>query len=181
MNRTFSFVLDQKYLALGIILVYPAWRLLIHILTPKPLPGIPYREVCQYPVIGDAVDIGKHQQGTGRITDWFDTVADELMRKPENKGKGICQVMFGLSNAGRILILTDWKEGEDLMIRRAGEFDRGESDEVLLLLDPGLTGPSRCCATAALARGVFPNVTPTGPLALVAGKLFDRWRAGPPS
>lgn len=126
-QSTLSSLINHKYLISTIlILFYPTLKYLLHLLTPKPLPGIPHRKGKQVPLLGDAIDIGKHQAKTGTVTDWFDIVSMEMLTEPENRGKGICQVMFGLTSASRMIVVTDFREAEDILARRTVEFDRGK-------------------------------------------------------
>lgn len=44
----------------------------------------------------------------------------------EGEGMGLCQLMFGLGNKNRYIIVTDAREGEDILMRRTAEFDRAQ-------------------------------------------------------
>jgi hypothetical protein len=113
--------------------------LLLHILTPRPLPGIPYRRNRQSPLIGDALDAGKWLAQRKSIGEWTDGCVRALiyggpdafaswgiLKKGgksaeqflEEKGgerwagyEGICQMLFGLGNGARQVVVTDL-EGE---------------------------------------------------------------------
>jgi hypothetical protein len=119
------------------IALYLIGPFILNLLTPKPLPGIPYRKGRQYPIIGDGLDAGKWLAAQTTITQWFDGCtkafiyggkemgsewgvldgkksADELLEvfeKPDLKRsedyEGICQLMFGFGNGARQVIITD--------------------------------------------------------------------------
>lgn len=114
---------------------------ILDLLTPKPLPGIPYRKGRQYPLIGDGLDAGKWFAAQTTITQWLDGCAKafiyggkelgaewgvldgkksaqeqlEELAKPDRKRsseyEGISQLMFGLGHGNRQVIVTD-VEGE---------------------------------------------------------------------
>lgn len=123
------------------IIAYLIGPFILNLLTPKPLPGIPYRKGRQYPIIGDGLDAGKWLAAQTTITQWFDgctkafiyggtqmgsewgvldgkRTADELLddlKKPgmrrNEEYEGISQLMFGFGNGARQVIVTD-VEGE---------------------------------------------------------------------
>lgn len=123
------------------IVVYLIGPFILNLLTPKPLPGIPYRKGRQYPIIGDGLDAGKWLAAQTTITQWFDGCtkafiyggaemgsewgvlngkrsAEELLEDFEKPGmkrseeyEGISQLMFGFGNGARQVIVTD-VEGE---------------------------------------------------------------------
>lgn len=128
-------------IALLPLLYFLVLPLLLRILTPQPLPGIPYRKGRQFPIIGDGLDAGKWLTEQTTITQWFDGViqafmytgpekgaewgvlgrkggkeisANEMMQDFEKDGlerserwEGICQMMFGLGNGARQVLVTD--------------------------------------------------------------------------
>lgn len=138
------------------IIFYLVGPLIINLLTPKPLPGIPYRKGRQYPIIGDGLDAGKWLAAQTTITQWFDgctkafiyggkelgsewgvldgrkSAAEllEVFEKPDLKRneeyEGMCQLMFGFGNGARQVIVTD-VEGEWIM----GSSNPAESRTVL--------------------------------------------------
>lgn len=119
------------------VVYYLVLPFVLDLLTPKPLPGIPYRKGRQYPIIGDGLDAGKWLAAQTTITQWFDGCtkafiyggkqmgsewgvldgkrsADELLgdfKKPNLKRspeyEGISQLMFGLGHGARQVIVTD--------------------------------------------------------------------------
>lgn len=110
---------------------------ILDLLTPKPLPGIPYRKGRQYPLIGDGLDAGKWYAAQMTITQWLDGCAkafiyggkdlgaewgvldgkkttqeqlDQLTRpgrKRSEEYEGISQLMFGFGHGNRQVIVTD--------------------------------------------------------------------------
>ncbi|KAJ9110668.1 hypothetical protein QFC19_001497 [Naganishia cerealis] len=115
-------------------IVRPAF---LHLLTPKPLPGIPYRKGRQYPIIGDGLDAGKWLREQATITQWFDGCIQAFMYGGDERGsqwgvldgkrtakemisdfaasdlkrnsgyEGICQMMFGFGHGARQVAVTD--------------------------------------------------------------------------
>lgn len=119
------------------ILYFYVLPALFRLLTPKPLPGIPYRRDRQYPILGDAIDARRWFKGQKSITQWLDGCTKAFMyggedlgarwgvidgsRSPDDwlanlEGKdlrrnpnyeGIWQAMFGIGNRGRHVVITD--------------------------------------------------------------------------
>jgi hypothetical protein len=111
---------------------------LTSLLTPKPLPGIPYRKGRQYPIIGDGLDAGRWMAQQKTITQWVDGCAkacmygvgewgvldgrksaEEQLEELERKGlqrddgyEGISQLVFGSANGAKHVIVTD-VQGEE--------------------------------------------------------------------
>ncbi|KAJ9113051.1 hypothetical protein QFC22_006147 [Naganishia vaughanmartiniae] len=141
MPELFSFDLSStQTLILSLPLLYFLIPYFLSLLTPKPLPGIPYRRNRQYPIIGDGLDAGKWLTEQKTITQWFDgciqafmytgpekaaqwgilggkeRTAKQMMRDFDGVGnglqrderwEGICQMMFGLGNEARQVVVTD--------------------------------------------------------------------------
>ncbi|EGO03072.1 hypothetical protein SERLA73DRAFT_176590 [Serpula lacrymans var. lacrymans S7.3] len=105
---TFPTVVIFPPLVLSLIYRFALWAL-----TPRALPGIPH-----YPVrpFGDIGRIIKHVKETGFRTTWFNVVSKEL--------GPIAQVMLGPWN--KSIVLSDIQEIEDILLRRAKEFDRSD-------------------------------------------------------
>lgn len=110
---------------------------ILDLLTPKPLPGIPYRKGRQYPFIGDGLDAGKWFAAQTTITQWLDGCAKAFIyggkemgaewgvldgkksakeqleelerpgRKRSSEHEGISQLMFGFGHGSRQVIVTD--------------------------------------------------------------------------
>jgi hypothetical protein len=79
------------------------------LVTPKPLPGIPHYSIRPF---GDLSRI-EHVKNTGMQSTWFNLVAQDL--------GPISQISLGTSKA---IVLSDIQEREDILLRRAKEFDR---------------------------------------------------------
>lgn len=118
---------------------------ILDLLTPKPLPGIPYRKGRQYPFIGDGLDAGKWLAAQTTITQWLDGCAKAFIyggkelgaewgvlngskspkeqlaelerpdRKRSSDYEGISQLMFGLGHGSRQVIVTDI-EGKCILV-----------------------------------------------------------------
>ncbi|KAK6853116.1 cytochrome P450 [Apiospora arundinis] len=84
---------------------------------PKPLPGIPYNQDAVKTILGDAVEIQRIKKEGGRPRAWFNL-------QPERHNSPLVQAFLApLSKP--VLILSDFRESQDILLRRAKEFDRG--------------------------------------------------------
>ncbi|KAJ9110647.1 hypothetical protein QFC19_001476 [Naganishia cerealis] len=143
-------------LALVPLLYFIVRPALLHLLTPKPLPGIPYRKGRQYPIIGDGLDAGKWLREQATITQWFDGCIQAFMYGGDERGsqwgvldgkrtakemisdfaasdlkrnsgyEGICQMMFGFGHGARQVAVTDVDETHNILTKRTAEFERAE-------------------------------------------------------
>lgn len=98
-------------IALAIYIVY-------RLLLPRPIAGIPYREASSKHILGDLPLLGKHEQETGEKLSWFALHARKIISP-------IFQV-FANPLTKPWVVLTDFREGQDIMLRRTKEFDRSE-------------------------------------------------------
>ncbi|KAF7517317.1 hypothetical protein G7054_g13851 [Neopestalotiopsis clavispora] len=84
---------------------------------PKPLPGIPYNKAAVKSILGDLVEVRELQKKGGRPRAW-------LGEQPWRHNSPLVQV-FMAPLAKPILILSDFREAQDILLRRGKEFDRG--------------------------------------------------------
>ncbi|ETS82913.1 hypothetical protein PFICI_04789 [Pestalotiopsis fici W106-1] len=84
---------------------------------PKPLPGIPYNKAAVKSILGDVVEVRELQKKGGRPRAW-------LGEQPWRHNSPLVQV-FLAPLAKPILILSDFREAQDILLRRGKEFDRG--------------------------------------------------------
>ncbi|KAG6355761.1 hypothetical protein INS49_003727 [Diaporthe citri] len=105
---------STTYGVLGAVLVllYVLYRAAL----PKPIPGIPYHEASAKSVLGDALAMIKHKHKYATTFDWM-TAQTEKLNSP------IVQI-FLKPFCQPIVIVTDHRETQDVVLRRAKDFDR---------------------------------------------------------
>ncbi|KAH6660474.1 cytochrome P450 [Truncatella angustata] len=84
---------------------------------PKPIPGIPYNKEAVKSILGDAAEIKKLKEQGGRPRAWFG-------QQPWRHNSPLVQV-FLMPMSKPMLILSDYRESQDILLRRGKEFDRG--------------------------------------------------------
>lgn len=100
--------------ALGTLL-YLAYRWAL----PKPIPGIPYDEAAARSLLGNVPELLKFAKNNdGNIVPWFFKMLTE-------KNVPMVQVWIKPLQPPAIII-SDYMEIEDLMVRRTREFNRGK-------------------------------------------------------
>lgn len=100
-------------LAGSIVLLYLAYQWAL----PKPLPGIPYNKEALRSILGDAAAISALQKQGGRARAW-------LGEQNARHNSPLVQVFIApLSKP--MLLLSDFREGQDILLRRSKEFDHG--------------------------------------------------------
>ncbi|KAJ1331829.1 cytochrome P450 [Microdochium nivale] len=83
---------------------------------PRPLPGIPFNAAAARIVMGDAAEIKQIKQSGGRARIWFG-------QQTVKHGSPIVQAF--LTPLGKpAVILSDYREAQDILLRRGKEFDR---------------------------------------------------------
>ncbi|KXJ95125.1 putative cytochrome P450 [Microdochium bolleyi] len=83
---------------------------------PKPLPGIPFNEAAAKIVLGDAAEIRQIKASGGRARVWFG-------QQTVKHNSPIAQAF--LTPFGKpAVILSDYREAQDILLRRGKEFDR---------------------------------------------------------
>lgn len=92
------------------VIIFALYHIGLWLVTPKPLPGIPH-----YPIqpFGDIGRVMAHTKKTGMRSTWFNEVAQDL--------GPIAQINLAGS---KMIVLSDIQEMEDILLRRAKEFDR---------------------------------------------------------
>lgn len=84
---------------------------------PKPLPGIPYNQDAVKTILGDAAKLQQIKKEGGRPRAWFS-------QQPVKHNSPLVQAFIApLSKP--VLILSDFRESQDILLRRGKEFDRG--------------------------------------------------------
>lgn len=119
-----SLGLSLAFLVL-VVYIFRLWAL------PKPIPGIPYRPSALSSVLGDFMAIGKYR-ASGDVTffDWLTTQSKEL-------NSPIFQI-FPRPFGRPFVVLNDFRESQDILLRRGKELDRSS-----IVID--------------LFRGIIPN------------------------
>lgn len=105
---------STTYGVLGAVLVvlYGLYRAAL----PKPIRGIPYHEASAKSVLGDAPAMLRHKNKSATVFDWMTAQTLEL-------NKPVVQ-LFLKPFSKPIVVLTDHRETQDVVLRRAKEFDR---------------------------------------------------------
>jgi hypothetical protein len=104
--------------ALTIGVIVTVLYLLYQWALPKPLPGIPYDRDAARNLLGNVPAILAHERTHGRMRSWFTT---------ENTKHQAPLVQFWRSPFTKpSLILSDYQEAQDILLRRTKEFDRSQ-------------------------------------------------------
>lgn len=98
----------------GTALLYALYNSLL----PKPLPGIPYNEESSKRLMGDLPDVAAYVKAGGRRKRWWAHQAQKL-ESP------IVQFFFG-PGTGPYIIVADYREVRDILLRRSKEVIRGD-------------------------------------------------------
>ncbi|KFA73887.1 hypothetical protein S40288_00895 [Stachybotrys chartarum IBT 40288] len=94
-------------------------------LLPKPFPGVPYDKAASKTVFGDLASFKK--EGNGNFLDW-------VTRRAISHGTPLCQIFIPLHQP--VLILSDYREAQDIFMRQTKIWDR--SDWSIARLGAGL-------------------------------------------
>jgi hypothetical protein len=97
---------------IALALLYATYRWAL----PKPLPGIPHNERATLSMLGDLPEIVSHIKKTGLIRPWFSTLNERM-------GTSLVQI-WPTPLAKPVLVLSDYQESQDILMRRTKEFDR---------------------------------------------------------
>ncbi|KAI0533181.1 cytochrome P450 [Xylaria digitata] len=84
---------------------------------PKPLPGIPYDESARNNLFGNLPEMVAMLRDTGKTRPFF-------TEHPQRHQSALTQVWMGPFTKPS-LILSDFRESQDILLRRTREFDRG--------------------------------------------------------
>ncbi|KAJ8114665.1 hypothetical protein OPT61_g3509 [Boeremia exigua] len=85
-------------------------------LLPKPIKGIPYNEHATKSIFGDIPDMLQHVKHHKTITDWME---GQNLRH----NSPIAQAFSNLFQKP-VVIVNDFKEAQDILVRRGKEFDK---------------------------------------------------------
>jgi hypothetical protein len=96
---------------LGLLYLLYQWAL------PKPLPGIPYNKKAAKSILGDASELMTIRKNGGRPRVWFNE------QNARHNSPIVQAFLAPLSQP--ILIVADFREAQDILLRRGKEFDRG--------------------------------------------------------
>ncbi|KAH8748102.1 cytochrome P450 [Diaporthe sp. PMI_573] len=125
MNTLNLFHLTHSLAGLGLLLLgttlgfYALYRYLL----PTPIPGIPYNYEAVRSILGDLPALIR-QSETGSGLEW---ISDQAKRHPGP----LCQI-FTQPLGKPTLVLSDYREAQDILLRRVNEWDRSDwSIEVL--------------------------------------------------
>ncbi|KAF6835259.1 cytochrome p450 [Colletotrichum musicola] len=83
---------------------------------PKPIPGIPYNEESRRSLFGDIPKL--RREAPHEVFAW-------MSRQARGTGSPVFQVWLGRL-AKPTVVLSDFREGQDIMMRRNKEFDRSD-------------------------------------------------------
>jgi hypothetical protein len=85
---------------------------------PKPIPGIPYNKEATKSLFGDAGPMVRHTTKTQELYDWM-TAQNIKLQSP------IIQ-LFVRPFGKPWVVITDFREAQDILVRRTKEFDRSK-------------------------------------------------------
>lgn len=101
-------------IALTVCLLYLCYRWAL----PKPIPGIPYDESASRNIFGNLPEIREFVRKNGRLRPW-------LSSHPIRHKSPITQIWTNpFKNPS--LIISDFQESQDILLRRTKEFDRSQ-------------------------------------------------------
>ncbi|KAK4062495.1 uncharacterized protein Triagg1_9981 [Trichoderma aggressivum f. europaeum] len=109
-------VASQSSLALYAIAITASLYLFYLWLLPKPIPGIPFNKEAKSSLLGDIPAMVKHSMKTQELHDWMATQNVKLQSP-------IIQ-LFARPFSKPCVVVADYQESKDVMVRRTKEFDR---------------------------------------------------------
>ncbi|KAI1757712.1 cytochrome P450 [Xylaria castorea] len=101
------------YVVAILVALYLAYRWAL----PKPIPGIPYDESAKNSLFGNVPELLSILRVTGKTRPFF-------IEHPKKHNSALTQVWMGPLQKP-CLILSDFRESQDILLRRAREFNRG--------------------------------------------------------
>lgn len=107
----------------GLVLLFVALYALYRALLPKPIPGIPYDKSAAHSILGDLPFMLRTIKTDGAIT-WF--IAQARKHKAP-----LCQVLQPFGGKPFVL-LTDFREAQDVLLRQSKVWDRSDFSIALL-------------------------------------------------
>lgn len=125
------------YQTLSIILFLVAFALyaLRQWLLPRPIPGIPHNAAATRSLLGDIMAIQAEMP---------DNISEWVVRQSDRHRSPIYQV-FLVPFARPFVVVSDFREAQDILVRRAHEFDR--SDLAIALLRGEMPNFHACLKT----------------------------------
>ncbi|KAK3938136.1 cytochrome P450 [Diplogelasinospora grovesii] len=99
-------------IAICIALLYFSYRAAL----PRPIPGIPYNEDAANSILGDIPALLAHRKRTGQSREW-------LIQQTVTHNSPIIQLFIKPFSKPFVLI-SDFRESQDISFRRTAEFDR---------------------------------------------------------
>lgn len=111
---SFPSITPFAVIALGVVAVF---LLISYLLAfPHPIPGIPYDKASAKRLLGDLPDMFQHMKETGQLADWWGKQCVRL-------NSPIVQI-FSRPFGKPFVILTDFRESQDIVMWRSQEFDQ---------------------------------------------------------
>ncbi|ATY66817.1 cytochrome P450 monooxygenase [Cordyceps militaris] len=107
---------------LGILLALTVLFSLRQWLLPRALPGIPYNAAATRSLLGDIMAL--QQELPSNMSEW-------VVRQGARHGAPVYQV-FLVPFARPFVVVSDFREAQDILVRRAHEFDRSDLAVALL-------------------------------------------------
>lgn len=107
------------YLSVSICLLLLALHTIYRSLLPHPLPGVPYNKPALGNIFGDGLELTKFFLETGEVTLWL----TEQIKKHKSP---IFQA-FIRPFCKPWVVIADFQESQDILLRRTREFDRAPS------------------------------------------------------
>ncbi|KAI1113080.1 cytochrome P450 [Nemania sp. NC0429] len=89
---------------------------------PRPIPGIPHNTYATKRITGDLAEMQARQKAGGSIRPWF-------LEQAQRHGSAIVQIFLG-PFAPPAILLSDYREVNDILTYRAADFQRGKKVEV---------------------------------------------------
>lgn len=99
---------------IAVVFLYLAYRWAL----PKPIPGIPYDESARRNILGNLPELRAYLKKNGRLRPW-------IVNHPARHKSPITQ-FWARPFARPSIILSDFQETQDILLRRTKEFDRGQ-------------------------------------------------------
>ena len=85
---------------------------------PSPIPGIPYNKEATKSILGDIPSMVKHVSKTQRVFDW-------IVQQNVKLNSPIVQIWTRPFSKPWVIV-TDFRESQDILMRRTKEFDRSQ-------------------------------------------------------
>lgn len=106
-------------IALPLLLLFLAYRWAL----PKPIPGIPYDESARKTIYGNMPEILAYVKKHGRVRPW-------ITAHPMRHNSPITQFWTSPFSKPSVII-SDFQESQDMLLRRSKEFDRSRRSAAL--------------------------------------------------